>query len=73
VTLDRRLADPLTVWPELLTYEEAGELLGRISRRSVERLAVEGKLRVLYVTPRNPRIERREIDAYLASIRKAAA
>jgi excisionase family DNA binding protein len=64
---------------DLMTYEEVGELLGgiagggKISRRTIQRLAVEGKLRVLYVTPRTPRIERREVDAYLASIRKAAA
>jgi excisionase family DNA binding protein len=58
---------------ELLTLDEVGRLLGGISRRSVQRLGDEGKLRVLYVTPRNPRIERREVDAYLASIRKAAA
>jgi excisionase family DNA binding protein len=58
---------------ELLTIDQARALLGGISRRSVYRLYDEGKLRVLYVTPRNPRIERREVDAYLASIRKAAA
>jgi excisionase family DNA binding protein len=58
---------------ELLTLDEVGRLLGGISRRSVYRLYDQGKLRILYVTPRNPRIERREVDAYLASIRKAAA
>lgn len=57
---------------ELLTPDEAAAAL-RISRRSLERLVKDGRVRPVYVMPRRPRFETRELDAYLASLRRRAA
>lgn len=42
--------------PELVTYQEAGQLLGTLSARSVCRMADKGLLRRVYPCPRSPRI-----------------
>lgn len=55
----------------LLKPDEAAEQIG-VSRRTLERLVKEGRIRPLYPRPRMPRFEQREIDAYLASLRRAA-
>ena len=55
----------------LLTLSEVAELL-RVSRRSVERLVRAGRIRVVHPVPGRTLVERREVDAYLASLRRAA-
>ena len=56
---------------DLLTIPEVAEAL-RVSRRSVDRLIEQGRIRVVRPTPRSPRVERRELEAYRASLRKVA-
>lgn len=51
----------------LLTLDEAAAVL-RLSRRSVERLAASGRIRVVHPAPGRTCITRREMDAYLASL-----
>lgn len=55
----------------LLTLDEAADRLA-ISRRSLERLIRDGKFTVVHPTPRRSAIEEREVDAYIAAIRKVA-
>jgi excisionase family DNA binding protein len=49
---------------ELLTYKEVWECL-RISRMNLLRLIAAGKLPVVYVSERRPRIRRADLVAYL--------
>ncbi len=56
---------------ELLTLPEAAQRL-RVSRRTVERLIAAGRIRVLHPTPGRTVIAEREIEAYLAWLRRAA-
>lgn len=56
---------------ELLTFAEVAGVL-RCSVRSVQRLISEGRIRTVSPTPGRRRVERRELDAYLASLRRAA-
>lgn len=55
----------------LYTLQEAAELL-RVSRRTVERLVAAGRIRVVRPSPGRVLVEQREVDAYLAAIRRAA-
>jgi excisionase family DNA binding protein len=57
---------------KLLTLVEAATAL-RVSRRTLYRLIAEGHLRTLRVGYRRQFVEQREVDAYLAAQRKAAA
>lgn len=57
--------------PDLLTLDEVALAL-RVSRRSVERLVRAGRLRVLHPVPGRTLVERSELDAYRASLRRAA-
>ena len=43
-----------------------------LSRRTVERLVRAGRLRVIRPSPGSVRVERKELDAYLAHLRRAA-
>lgn len=56
---------------DLLTKREAAAEL-RLSVRSLERLIAQGRIRVVHPTVRRTCVERREIDAYRASLRRAA-
>ena len=56
---------------ELLTLEEVAERLGGVSRRTVEREIAAGRLRAVHVR-RRVFITPREVEAYLASARRAA-
>ncbi len=56
--------------PLLTIPDVAAEL--RISPRSVQRLIAAGRIRVVHPSPGVTRIERRELDAYLAWLRRAA-
>lgn len=55
----------------LLTLDEAAERL-RVSRRTVERLVRDGKLRVLRPAPRRVVIDEREVEAFIAALRRVA-
>jgi DNA binding domain, excisionase family len=56
---------------DLLTLDElAAEL--RVSRRTIERLQKEGRIRVVHPSPGRTRVERRELEAYRAAIRRVA-
>lgn len=55
----------------LLTFKEAGDRL-RVSRRTVERLVRAGRIRAVHPSPGRVAIEERELNAYLAAIRRAA-
>jgi excisionase family DNA binding protein len=55
---------------ELLTPIEVAAQL-RVSRRTLERLVAQGRIRPVRIG-RLPRFEQREIDAYVASLRRAA-
>lgn len=55
----------------LLTLAEVAAEL-RVSRRTVERLIGAGRIRVLHPSPGRVVVERREVDAYLAALRRAA-
>jgi excisionase family DNA binding protein len=55
----------------LLTFAEAAERL-TVSRRTLERLVKAGRIRALAVSPGRRAIEEREVDAYLAAVRRAA-
>lgn len=54
-----------------MTLPEAAALL-RVSRRTLERLIRAGRIRVVHPSPGRTAIEARELDAYIAAIRKAA-
>jgi excisionase family DNA binding protein len=54
----------------LLTPDDVAAQL-QVSRRTVERLVKEGRLRPIRIG-RLPRFEQREVDAYVASLRRAA-
>jgi len=54
---------------DLLTYREVGERL-KVARSTVLRLCAEGKLPVIYLSKRTPRIMRRDLEAYIASQRR---
>jgi len=56
---------------ELLTIDEARRRL-KVSRRTLYRLIEAGRIRVIYPRPRCPRITERELEAYIASIVRAA-
>lgn len=56
---------------KLLTLAEVALEL-RLSRRTVERLIAAGRIRVVHPSPGRVLVERREVDAYLAAIRRAA-
>jgi len=74
-TLDRRPfdlftdrhADPTPLVPLLLTLTEVAAHL-RCTRRSVERQVAGGHLHVVHIG-RAVRVERRELDRYLAALR----
>jgi excisionase family DNA binding protein len=55
-----------------LTLDEAAAEL-RVSRRSVERLVRSGRIRVVRPSPGRVAVERREMDAYIAWMRRSAA
>ena len=57
---------------ELLTLDEAAAEL-RLSRRSVERLVRSGRIRIVRPSPGRVAVERREMDAYTAWMRRSAA
>ena len=61
----------MTASPLLDPIDAAAYL--HVSRRTLERLVAEGRVRPLYVRPRRPKFEIRELDAYLASLRRRAA
>lgn len=54
-----------------LRLDEVAERLD-VSRRTVERLIAAGRIRVIHPSPGRVRVERRELDAYMASLRRAA-
>lgn len=54
-----------------LTLPEAADFL-RISRRTLQRQVAAGRIRVLHPSPGRTVIEERELNAYLAAIRRAA-
>ncbi len=56
---------------ELLTLDEAAGRL-RVSRRTVERLVARGRIRAVHPSPGRTAIEQRELEAYIATIRRAA-
>ena len=56
---------------DLLTLDEVAQAL-RVSRRSVERLVRAGRIRVLHPVPGRTLVERRELEAYVAGVRRAA-
>lgn len=56
---------------DYLTLDEVAEAL-RLSRRSVERLVHRGRLRVVHPVPGRTCVERRELRAYRASLRRVA-
>ncbi|MEO3937582.1 helix-turn-helix domain-containing protein [Dermatophilaceae bacterium Soc4.6] len=62
-----RSADPTPLLPLLLTLTEVAAHL-RCTRRSVERQVAGGHLHVVHVG-RAVRVERRELDRYLAALR----
>jgi len=53
---------------ELYTFDEVADKL-RISRRTVERLAASGRIRVTKIGRRSL-VTDRELDAYLGSLRR---
>ncbi len=55
----------------LLTLDDVARRL-TVSRRTVERLVAAGRIRVLRPSPGTIRVDAREVDAYLAAIRRAA-
>lgn len=56
---------------ELLTLDEVAAAL-RVSRRTVERLRKQGRIRAVHPSPGRTAVERRELEAYIATIRRAA-
>jgi excisionase family DNA binding protein len=56
---------------EYLTLPEVAAQL-RVSRRSVERLVRAGRIRVVRPVPGRTLVERRELDAYCAALRRVA-
>jgi excisionase family DNA binding protein len=56
----------------LLTLDEVAREL-TLSRRTVERLVRSGRIRTVRPSPGRVAVERREVDAYLAWMRRAAA
>lgn len=57
--------------PLLWTLDEAAERL-RVSRRTVNNLISRGRLRVVHVCGRSPRVTERELVAYVASLEREA-
>lgn len=55
---------------ELLTLDDVAAQL-KVSRRTVQRLARDGRIRAVHIG-RLPRFTQREVDAYVASLRRAA-
>ncbi len=55
----------------LLTIEQAAREL-TVSKSTVERLVRAGRLRVIRPSPGTVRITRDEVNAYLASLRRAS-
>lgn len=55
----------------LLTMDQLAERL-HVSRRTVERLVRQGRIRVVRPSPGTVRVEEREVAAYLASLRRVA-
>lgn len=55
----------------MLTLDQVAERL-TLSRRTVERLVAAGRIRVLHPSPGRIVVEERELNAYLAAIRRAA-
>jgi excisionase family DNA binding protein len=55
---------------ELLTLDDVATRL-RVSRRTVERIVKEGRIRVVHVG-RQTRVTPRELDAYIAALVRAA-
>jgi len=55
----------------LVTLPEAAAQL-RLSRRTLDRLIKKGRIRVVHPSPGRTAIEERELNAYLAAIRRAA-
>lgn len=57
----------------MMTYDEVAAEL-RVSKTTVKRKVAEGKIRVVKIGPRLPRVTRRELDAYIAHLegRRAA-
>lgn len=56
---------------DLLTLPEVAMEL-RVSRRSIERLVSRGRIRVIHPVPGRTLVERRELEAYRASLRRVA-
>ncbi len=55
----------------LLTVDEAAAAL-TVSRATLYRLIAKGRIRVLHPTPGRTVIEEREVENYLARLRRAA-
>lgn len=55
----------------LLTLDAVAHRL-TVSRRTVERLIAAGRIRAVHPSPGLVRVDAREVDAYLAAIRRAA-
>ena len=55
----------------LLSLDEVAQRLS-LSRRTVERLQAKGWIRVVHPSPGRTCVEEREVEAYLARIRRAA-
>lgn len=54
-----------------LTKPEAADRI-RVSVRTLDRLIAAGRIRVIHPSPGRTVIEERELDAYLAHLRKVA-
>ena len=59
--MNRNSAEDFRSQPLLITFEEAGRLLG-VSRRTVDRLCQSGRLTVVRVTPDTPRVRMSEVE-----------
>lgn len=57
---------------ELLTIGEVAFRL-RCSKRQVHRYIAEGRLRVIYIAPRSPRVKASEVEAFIAHCARRAA
>jgi excisionase family DNA binding protein len=64
-------SERLALTVDLFTLEEVASEL-RTSLRSVQRLVKQGRIRTVYPTPGRRRVERRELEAYRAAIRRVA-
>ena len=55
-----------TTTPLAVTVDSAGAMLG-VSRRTIYRLAKQGKIRIVKITSDSPRVLRADLETFLAS------